>query len=181
VPRPVGRVVTGLVALALAAGAVLAGVVFFAARDDAGLAAPSGPGRALPDRGARHLPRAGRRTIRYDTDPPASGPHVSDPVLVDGALLSGDQIVHALELGNVVIAYGGGRPPSSLRALADQVAGPFSPALAAAGQAVILARRPGVRGVVALAWSRDLRVRSPADPRLGGFAEAWLGRGAPRR
>jgi len=106
---------------------------------------------------------------------------VPDSVPGDETLLSDDQILHALELGNVVIAYGGGRLPSSLRALADQVAGPFSPVLAAAGQAVILARRPGVRGVVALAWSRDLRVRSPADPRLGGFAEAWLGRGAPRR
>ncbi len=180
-PRPLRRILTALVALALAAAALLAGVLFFSARDDAGVAAaPEGPGRLLPERGARHLPPGRRGSLAYETDPPVSGPHVPDPVTRDGAVLTDDQTLHALELGNVILAFGDARPPRALRALAGEVAGAFAPTLAAAGQAVILARRPDLRGVVALAWSRDLRVASPSDPRLRGFAEAWLGRGARR-
>jgi Protein of unknown function (DUF3105) len=181
VRRHLRRIFIALVAVTLAGGTVLAGVLFFSARDDAAVTAVTGPGRVLPDRGAGHLPRGRRGSVRYDTDPPASGPHVPDSVVRDEAILSDDQILHGLELGNVVIAYGDARPPPELRRLAVQVAGPYSRALAASGQAVILARRPGLEGVVALAWSRDLRVASPADPRVRGFTEAWLGRGAERR
>ena len=87
-------------------------------------------------------------------------------------------LLEALRAGNVVLVYGSPRPPEPLRTLADEVAGPFDPALASAGQAVILARRPGTRGVSALSWSRVLRAASATDPRLRDFAEAWLGRGA---
>jgi hypothetical protein len=100
------------------------------------------------------------------------------PVTRDGAELSDDQILHALEAGNVVLVYGTRVPPRALRALAVDVAGPFAPALVRAGQAVVLARRPGTRGVLALAWTRLLRTPSPDDPQLRAFAEAWLGRGA---
>jgi hypothetical protein len=58
--------------------------------------------------------------------------------------------------------------------------GPFDPALVQAGQSVILARRPGTQGVVALAWRHLLRAPSGSDPELARFAEFWLGRGAPR-
>ncbi len=57
------------------------------------------------------------------------------------------------------------------------MSGPFDPGLAAAGQAVILARRPGVPGVVALAWRRKLEASGPDDPQLHEFAEAYLGPG----
>ena len=54
-------------------------------------------------------------------------------------------------------------------------------ALAAAGQAVILARRPGTVGVDGLAWAHAVSVREPGDPGLAQFAQFWLGRGAPGR
>jgi hypothetical protein len=57
------------------------------------------------------------------------------------------------------------------------VAGPFDAELAAAGQAVILARRPGAGPATALAWRRILRAGDPADPDLRTFTEHWLGRG----
>jgi hypothetical protein len=74
-----------------------------------------------------------------------------------------------------VIAYGSAEPPAELVAVQRAVAGPFDAEVAAAGQAVILARRPGLDAPVALAWRRTLS-GSPAE--LRGFAEAWLGGGA---
>jgi hypothetical protein len=59
------------------------------------------------------------------------------------------------------------------------MAPPFTPALAAAGDAVILAPRRGTAGVVALAWAHLLRVRDASDPALREFVGFWLGRGAP--
>ena len=74
--------------------------------------------------------------------------------------------------------YGTPTPPPGLEALVRSVAGPFSPSLATAGQAVILARRPGTAGLIGLAWTRMVRVPSAADPSLRQFAQVWLGRGA---
>jgi hypothetical protein len=68
-----------------------------------------------------------------------------------------------------------------LPTLAREVAGPFTPALAASGQAVILARRPGTAGLIGLAWAHMLRVSTPEEPPLRQFLQFWLGRGAPRR
>jgi hypothetical protein len=152
--RAAGAVATIVVALAGGFGLLL----FFVARDDAPVeehqatttTQAAGPGEATADPGARHLPAARRA-----------------------------ELLRALEAGNVVLVYGAPRPPAALAALADDVTGgPYDPALARAGQAVILVRRPGTRGVVALAHRRVLRAPSAADPELRRFAEAWLGRGA---
>jgi uncharacterized protein DUF3105 len=180
VPRAARPILLAVAGLVLAAGALALVVLAFSSRDDAAVTAPQGPGRAFPDRGARHVTPAQRGSVRYDTEPPVSGPHVPVPVTRDARVLSDDQILHALELGNVILVYGAPRPPAPLRALADEVAGPFDPALAQEGQAVVLARRPGTRGVLALAWARLLRAPGPADPQLRAFADAWLGRGARR-
>ena len=77
-----------------------------------------------------------------------------------------------------MIAYDADDPPPALVQLQEDTAGPFDAELAAAGQAVILARRPGVGGVVALAWRRKLATDAPADPKLHEFVEAYLGQGA---
>jgi hypothetical protein len=74
--------------------------------------------------------------------------------------------------------YGSPQPPPGLRSLASSVAAPFTPALAAAGQAVILARRPGVSRLIGLAWTHSLRVADVRDRLLRPFIEYWLGRGA---
>ena len=79
-----------------------------------------------------------------------------------------------------MIAYGTRQPPAGLTRFARSVAPPFTPALAATGDAVILARRPGTDGLVALAWTHLLRVNTASDPQLGQFVSFWLGRQAPR-
>ncbi|MDQ2759347.1 MAG: DUF3105 domain-containing protein [Actinomycetota bacterium] len=173
----------GLASLALSIGAIAALSGFFAGRDTAqvsGSANATGPGLSFPDLGhARLLP--GQPGPHYDSRPPTSGAHVPEPLTRDGVRLSDNQLLQALELGDVVIEYGGGTPPPGLQPLARALAPPFSPALAAAGQAVVLAHRPGTNGVLGLAWAHAVSVGAPGDPRLRAFIQFWLGRGAPGR
>jgi hypothetical protein len=156
--------------IALLSGGLLAG------RDDPGLSdGQAGPGTPFRDQGDLHLQRGELRPV-YDSNPPTSGPHIPEAVLRDRSVLSNDQLLQALEVGDVVFMYGNAQPPRGLAAIAEAVGGRFTPALAASGQAVILARRSGTRGVIALAWTRMLR--SLSGPDLRGFAEFWLSRGA---
>jgi hypothetical protein len=170
-----------LIALAVAgaaSAACLALIIVLASRDTSEVAGSGGPGVQQPDRGDRRLP-AGAPTAPASpaADPPTSGPHHVVRVTRDATRLSDDQLLTALAAGNVVLAYGAARPPAALRRLQHQTAGAFHADLAAAGQAVILARRPGLSGVIALAWRRMLRTADPADPRLSDFVDAWLGQG----
>lgn len=172
-------IVVASIALSFGLIAVLSG--FFAGRDQAGVStSQTGPGIAYPDLGDAHL-QPGQKRPQYDSTPPTSGAHVPHPVTRDEAPLTDDQLLQALEDGNIVIMYATKTPPPGLRELARTLASPFTPALAAAGQAVILARRPGTDGLVGLAWSHAVSVRTPQDPRLAAFAQFWLGRGAPGR
>ncbi|MGH2916657.1 MAG: DUF3105 domain-containing protein [Solirubrobacteraceae bacterium] len=176
-PRLIERalIVVASVAIAIGVIALLSGGLL-AGRDAPALSNPdAGPGKAFPDLGAAVLAPGELRPV-YNSDPPTSGPHVPVPVTRGGAQLSDDQLLQALEVGDVVLMYGGAQPPPGLHALAAGVA-PFTPALAATGGAVVLASRPGTRGVIALAWTRMLRAPSAADPALRAFAQYWLGRG----
>jgi Protein of unknown function (DUF3105) len=174
VRRPLVALAVGLLAAALCA--VL--VVVLAGRDASAVQPAAGPGVLEPDRGAQHLGAgAPRAPASGPSAPPTSGPHRVVAVTRDRAELSDDQLLSALELGNVVLAYADPRPPAALVQLQRAVAGPFDRDLVAAGQAMILDRRPGVRGVIALAWRRRLDVASAKDPQLRPFAEAWLGQG----
>jgi len=79
--------------------------------------------------------------------------------------------------GNVVLLYSDERLTRALRELARDTGGPATPELAAAGQAVLVVRQPGLRvPVVGLTTDRRLDARSTDDPRLRGFIEYWLGR-----
>ena len=78
----------------------------------------------------------------------------------------------------MVLRYRGTSPPAALRELQDELTGPFDAEIAAAGQAVILARggKTGARR-----W-RGAAACAPAPAAIrscGEFAEAWLGEGAP--
>ena len=175
------RVAIVVASLVLSIGliAVLSG--FFAGRDAAGVSgATTQIGKQYPDLGHAHL-QPGQPHPVYNSDPPTSGAHIPEPILLDRNVLNDDQLLEALEDGDVVFMYGSDRPPAELVALARSEAGPFSPALAAAGQAVILARRPGTNGVMAVAWTHLLHLRTAADPALRAFIRQWLGRGAPAR
>jgi hypothetical protein len=170
-----------LIALAVAGvAATLCAVLVavLASRDSSSVGGATGPGVLEPDRGARHLAdNAPATPASPPRTPPTSGPHRPLTISRDRRALSDDQLLQALELGNVVLFYADAAPPSGLVAVQRDVSGPFDPELAAAGQAVILARRPGVQGVVAVAWRRRLVARDASDPALRAFAEAWLGRG----
>ena len=173
------RIAIVVASLVLSIGliAVLSG--FFASHDPAGVSGSAGAvGQQFLDLGHVHL-SPGELRPPYDSDPPTSGAHVPEPVLHDRAMLTNDQLLTALEAGDVVIMYGGRQPPAGLAALAKSVAGPFTPTLAADGQAVVLARRHGTQGLISLAWARMLRTDMVADPLLRKFAEHYLGQGAP--
>jgi uncharacterized protein DUF3105 len=170
-------IVVASLAVAFGAIALLSG--FFAGRDQAGVGGVGTiPGVSFADLGHAHL-RPGQPDPRYNSNPPTSGPHVPLPVYGDDQRLSDDQLLEALELGDVVVMYGDSAPPAGLQRLVNSLAAPFTPALSAAGQAVVLARRPGTQGLVGLAWTHMLRVSRPGDPLLRTFIDYWLGRGAP--
>ena len=163
--RRVGLVAAGVL---VAVAGLLALAVAFNARDDPEVASATGPGELQPDRGSGH-DAAANVTDEF----PTSGPHREELVTRDRRRLTDDQILHALELGNVVILYDG-PPPAAVQ---EEVAGPFDAEVARAGQAVILARRPGAGPATALAWRHVYKAADPTDPGLREFAEAWLGRG----
>jgi hypothetical protein len=175
----VRRLLALVLGTVLVAGGVFALLLVFNARDDAGVdaGAPAGPGELQKDLGSRHLQATQHVPLDGLTDPPTSGAHHDRLPRAEGTL-SPDEILHSLELGDVILFYEGRRPPAALRSLQRDVSGPFDPEVAAAGQQVILARRPGAGRVTAAAWRRLLRAEDPADPRLREFAEAWIGRGA---
>jgi len=79
--------------------------------------------------------------------------------------------------GNVVLLYSDERVTGELRDLALETGGPATPALVAAGQAVVVRRQPGLRvAVVGLTSDRRQDAQRPGDPRLRAFIEYWLGR-----
>jgi len=79
--------------------------------------------------------------------------------------------------GNVVLLYSDERLTRDVRAFAARIAGEPSAALQAAGQAVLVQRRPNLTvAVTAVTASRRLEATGPDDPALESFVEYWLGR-----
>jgi hypothetical protein len=176
--RVLERVAIGLASLVLSVGLIALLSGYFTGRDQAGVSGTgNAPGQALADLGHRAL-RPGQPRPAYNSNPPTSGANVPVAVTRNAVPLSNDQILQALQTGDVVIVYSGPRPPAGLEQFARSVAPSFTPALAATGDAVILTPRPGTDGVVALAWAHMLHVEQPSDPTLRQFAAYWLGRGA---
>jgi hypothetical protein len=149
--------------------AAVVGLVFaFASRDDSQV---GGETAGLDrDLGSGHGSRADA-----SAEFPTSGPHRPDLVTRDRRALTNDQLLHALELGNVVVFYDSFEP--ALGRLQREVAGPFDAEIAAAGQAVILAPREGAGPATALAWRASFRAQSATDPELRAFVENRLGTG----
>jgi hypothetical protein len=152
----VRRFLGGLLILALSLAIVIGVVIALQSRDEGNVGRGEGPG----ERVAARCPARAAGVTR------------------DARPLSEDQVRQALSLGNVVLRYPGAKPPAALRELQDELTGPFDAEIAAAGQAVILAR--GGTSVEALAWGHRLRARTPDDPQLRPFTEAWLGEGAKK-
>ena len=175
-PERVAIIVASLV-LAVIVIALLSG--YFTGNDQASVSGGPQLGIQFADQG-NELLVPGTPHPAYDSDPPTSGPHWPVPVVADGVTLTVDQILEALAAGDVLFVYGSRRPPAGLRAVASRIAGPFTPALALSGDAVVLSRRPGTRGVIALGWTRMLKLPRVEPSLLSQFAEQWLGRGAGR-
>jgi hypothetical protein len=174
------RLAIVVASLALSVGLIALLSGYFAGRDQAGVSVSAPPiGEQFPDQGNTVL-RPGAQRPAYNSDPPTSGPHKLAPVARDQVALSDDQLLTALASGNVVILYGTRTPPKALQELQRKLAGPFSQALAATGDAVILARRPGTVGLIGLAWAHMVHVSAANDPLLSEFGQYWLGRGAPK-
>jgi hypothetical protein len=172
------RVAIGVASLVLSIGLIALLSGFFAGRDQAGVSG-SGTAVGVTFKDLGHA-RLGPGALRppYDSNPPTSGAHAPERVLRQDGPLNNDQLLQALQVGNVVFAYGTPTVPAGLQSLARSIAGNFTPAVAAAGQAIILMRRPHLPAITALAWTRMLRVSSPQDPLLRQFAQEFLGRGA---
>lgn len=165
------RLAAILAGIVIVLGGIGGLILFLQARDDAGIEAEaSGPGTLEPDNGNSHGADAEAGAT--------SGPHRAEPIEADRRALTADQILHALELGNVVITYPGSRPPAAIVGLQRDLSGSFEAELAASGLAVVLAEGDELE---ALAWRHRLAPSGPADPELRAFAEYWLGKGAPDR
>lgn len=178
------RIAIVIVSFAIAIGAIGLLSGYFTSRDAAGVTGSlGGPGLVYRDLGDALL-KPGQPRPAYDSNPPTSGPHVFTPVQSNRGVLTDDQVLTALSAGDIVLIYGGTTPPPGLAQLARSTAGPFTRSLAAAGEAVILARLPRIGGIIALAWTRMLpitglaRVTRRDDAVLKQFIESWLGRGA---
>jgi hypothetical protein len=82
------------------------------------------------------------------------------------------------QAGNIVLLYSDAASRAPLEALAEDVAGPPSPELEQAGQAVLVRKAAAADGIVAIAGDRGLRVTDAADPALRAFIDAYLGASA---
>jgi hypothetical protein len=159
---------------------IVALLAVFQSRDDSDIGGggpAEGPGQVQDDEGAKHGASAGAIDA---ADLPASGEHKPAAIPRDATELNGDEWLHALEVGNVILAYGSDEPGDALLRLQADLAGPYDPELAAAGQSVILAHVEGLAEPTAVAWRRTLSFQDPAAPEVREFIEAWLGTGAPR-
>ena len=179
--RVIERLAILVASLVLSVGLIALLSGYFAGRDQAGVAgAANGPGQAYRDLGHAVL-KPGKPRPAYSSNPPTSGPHIPRAVMRDAAPLSDDQLLQALQVGDIVIFYGTRQPPPALTRFVNSAAPPFTPSLAATGNAVIVAARPGTVGLVAAAWAHLASVKTASDPLLGQFVSFWLGRGAPRQ
>jgi len=84
----------------------------------------------------------------------------------------------AVRPGNVLLLYAEPRQAPQLRALRREL-GSSDPALAAAGQALLVRRDAGLRvPIVALSARHRQDARAASEPAVRGFVEYWLGRAA---
>jgi len=88
----------------------------------------------------------------------------------------------AVRDGNVLLLHRRADQARALRTLADDIAGPASAQLEAAGQAVLVRRDATLPvPIVALSATRRIEAERADDPALAQFVEYWLGRRAQQR
>lgn len=109
------------------------------------------------------------------TEPPASGEHSGSPVAcqVYSEPVATESILHSLEHGGVWISYQPELPAEQVSALTDAYDRPN----------VLISPYPGQTEPISLqAWTRQLAVEEPDDPRINAFLDAYIqGVQAPER
>lgn len=114
------------------------------------------------------------QTVRYETDPPNSGPHWTtwvNPGIYTTAPRN-EQLVHSLEHGHIVIYYDqpGEEAMRTLRAWVDRYQGQWD--------GVLVVRREGLgQRLILTAWNKILRL-DRFDPAVAAaFVDKYRGRG----
>ncbi|HEY2161679.1 MAG TPA: hypothetical protein VGH24_10260 [Solirubrobacteraceae bacterium] len=109
--RALERVAIVVSSFVVAIGAIVLLSGYFSSRDQGGVTGVlAGPGLVYRDLGDAALkPR--EHPPAYDSSPPTSGAHVPTPVRSDRAVLTDNEILTALAVGDVIIMYGGATPP----------------------------------------------------------------------
>ncbi|MGW5680689.1 DUF3105 domain-containing protein [Nonomuraea sp. NPDC003754] len=133
--------------------------------------APCLPGLEVPVLDSPHIPEAEGAGVRYNSQPPTSGPHFAFTVatgIYDSPVPPG-LYVHAMEHGHVVIHYSPDTPPARVDAL-KRIARRY-------GADVVMFPDPAMGGGIALtAWGRLDRMIEPDEPRISAFIERLSGR-----
>lgn len=144
----------------------------------------SGPGGALreagctfrtfPDQGANHIERPSN-TPRYNSDPPTSGTHLSQPA-VWGAYdepVEKQALIHNLEHGGVVIQYGDKVPETAVAAINEFYSGDPG--------GLIVAALPKLGDTIALtAWTKLAVCPSYDSSASEAFVDAFRFKGPER-
>jgi hypothetical protein len=128
------------------------------------------PGDYFPTLGNEHIETAETPHIRYNSDPPTSGPHLPyiAPWGVHSRPIAKELQVHNLEDGGVVVNYKPECEPSVLEPL-KTIVGRYK-------ERVLLAPYPGLDRCVALtAWTRLDKFDQVDERRVVRFIEAYRG------
>ena len=136
------------------------------------------PGRQVQSQGRDHIPVGTSHTVRYNSDPPTSGPHYDPsarPGIYDEPIPDG-YLVHSLEHGYVIISYNvEGIPEQEADSLVAQLTE------IAEGERLwklIVVPRPGMEHRIALtAWQRIDAMERVDARRIRRFISAWRDRG----
>lgn len=151
------------IATIIASGFLITGIVWVTNR-----AANTGPvqGELIQDLGGQHI-AAGQEHIPYNSNPPSSGPHYTDPQpagIFEQDLID-ERVIHSLEHGGVWLSYKPDLPKDQV----DQLK-----AIVRKNRAkVILAPRSKSDSAIALvSWNRVLKIETPEEEIIKQFIRA---------
>jgi hypothetical protein len=144
----------------------------------AGVRLVSRPGRHVESMGRDHIPVGTSHTVRYNSNPPTSGPHYDPsarPGIYDEPIPDG-YLIHSLEHGYVIISY-------NVQGLSESEAAELVSRLAELAQQeriwklIVLPRADMEQRIALTAWQRiDTFDRFDAR-RIRRFISTWRDRG----
>jgi hypothetical protein len=128
------------------------------------------PGRHVPNLGNQHIPNVNSNHEAYNSDPPTSGPHVTD--LAEWGIhekpISKEIQVHNLEHGGIIIQYNRSADSEIIYKLAEITRG--------YKHGVILAPYKDLDSLIALtAWKRIDTLNQFDEERVERFIKAYHG------